>query len=41
VDDSATVRKLISGKLEKSGHEVICAADGMEALEKIKDSRRI
>ncbi len=33
VDDSATVRKLISGKLEKSGHNVICASDGIEALE--------
>lgn len=36
VDDSATVRKLISGKLEKSGHEVLCAVDGMDALEKIE-----
>jgi twitching motility two-component system response regulator PilG len=36
VDDSATVRKLISSKLEKSGHEVMCAADGIDALEKIK-----
>ena len=35
VDDSATVRKLISAKLEKSGHEVLCAMDGIEALEKI------
>ena len=33
VDDSATVRKLISGKLEKSGHHVVCANDGIEALE--------
>ncbi len=33
VDDSATVRKLISGKLEKSGHHVVCAGDGVEALE--------
>jgi CheY-like chemotaxis protein/tetratricopeptide (TPR) repeat protein len=32
VDDSATVRKLISGKLEKCGHEVINAADGSEAM---------
>ncbi|MEJ7624566.1 MAG: response regulator [Pyrinomonadaceae bacterium] len=32
VDDSATVRKLIAGKLEKSGHNVICASDGVEAL---------
>lgn len=36
VDDSATVRKLISSKLEKSGHNVVCAADGLDALEKIK-----
>jgi|CXWL01.1.fsa_nt_gi twitching motility two-component system response regulator PilG len=33
VDDSPTVRKLISGKLEKSGHIVVCAGDGVEALE--------
>lgn len=37
VDDSLTVRKLITGKLEKSGHEVICAVDGIDALEKIKE----
>lgn len=37
VDDSATVRKLISSKLEKSGHDVVCAVDGIEALEKIKE----
>lgn len=37
VDDSATVRKLIAGKLEKSGHEVICAVDGVDALEKMED----
>ena len=37
VDDSATVRKLISGKLEKSGHDVICAVDGIDALDKIKE----
>ena len=35
VDDSATVRKLIAGKLEKCGHEVYCAADGVEALEQL------
>ncbi len=33
VDDSPTVRKLISGKLEKCGHEVFCSSDGIEALE--------
>ena len=37
VDDSATVRKLISSKLEKSGHTVVCAVDGVEALEKLKE----
>jgi len=37
VDDSATVRKLISGKLEKTGHAVVSAIDGVDALEKIKD----
>jgi twitching motility two-component system response regulator PilG len=37
VDDSPTVRKLISGKLEKSGHEVVCAVDGMDALAKLKE----
>lgn len=34
-DDSETVRSLISGKLEKSGHKVLCAVDGVDALEKI------
>jgi CheY-like chemotaxis protein len=37
VDDSPTVRKLISGKLEKSGHSVICANDGVEAMERLGD----
>ncbi len=37
VDDSPTVRKLISGKLEKSGHEVVCAVDGMDALAKLNE----
>jgi twitching motility two-component system response regulator PilG len=36
VDDSPTVRKLISGKLEKSGHTVICANDGVEAMERLE-----
>ena len=35
VDDSPTVRKLIAGKLEKCGHEVYCAADGIEAIEQL------
>lgn len=37
IDDSATVRKLISGKLEKSGHIVITAVDGMDAMAKLND----
>lgn len=36
VDDSATVRKLISNKLEKSGHQVVCAVDGVEAMASIE-----
>ncbi|HEX6280215.1 MAG TPA: response regulator [Pyrinomonadaceae bacterium] len=35
VDDSATVRKLIAGKLEKCGHSVYTAADGIEAIEQL------
>jgi len=37
VDDSSTVRKLIAGKLEKSGHEVFCSNSGAEAMERLKD----
>ncbi len=37
VDDSPTVRKLISGKLEKSGHNVVCAVDGVDALTKLEE----
>jgi twitching motility two-component system response regulator PilG len=37
VDDSPTVRKLIMGKLEKHGHRVIAAVDGMDALSKINE----
>ncbi|NJM52891.1 MAG: response regulator, partial [Blastocatellia bacterium] len=37
VDDSPTVRKLISGKLEKCGHSVLSAIDGMDALAKINE----
>jgi twitching motility two-component system response regulator PilG len=37
VDDSPTVRKLIAGKLEKSGHDVICATDGVEAIERLRE----
>jgi twitching motility two-component system response regulator PilG len=37
VDDSPTVRKLISGKLEKSGHNVVCAVDGIDALARLEE----
>lgn len=37
VDDSPTIRKLISLKLQKCGHETVCATDGVDALEKIND----
>jgi CheY-like chemotaxis protein len=36
-DDSATVRKLISAKLEKCGHQVVLAIDGVDAIEKLKE----
>lgn len=36
VDDSATVRRLISSKLEKCGHNVLTAVDGVEAMEIIE-----
>jgi CheY-like chemotaxis protein len=36
VDDSPTIRKLISVKLEKSGYDVMQATDGIEALAVIK-----
>jgi CheY-like chemotaxis protein len=36
VDDSPTVRKLIAGKLEKCGHDVVCANDGVEAMERLE-----
>ncbi len=37
VDDSPTVRKLIAGKLEKSGHHVICAVDGVDGLTRMEE----
>lgn len=38
VDDSPTVRKLITTKLERSGYRVIQAVDGLDALEKINSA---
>ncbi len=37
VDDSPTIRKLVSIKLEKHGHKVVEAVDGMDALAKLND----
>jgi CheY-like chemotaxis protein len=37
VDDSATIRKLVSAKLEKHGHNVVTAVDGMDALAKLEE----
>ncbi len=39
VDDSPTVRKLIAGKLEKSGHEVHCFGDGIEVMDRLSTLR--
>ena len=39
VDDNPTIRKLISGKLEKSGHRTVCAVDGIDAIDKLDDLR--
>jgi len=36
IDDSATVRKLIAGKLERSGHDVFCFNDGNEAMDRLQ-----
>lgn len=36
VDDASTIRRMISFTLRSAGHEVIEAADGMEALNQLK-----
>jgi chemosensory pili system protein ChpA (sensor histidine kinase/response regulator) len=38
VDDSLTVRKFTSRLLEREGYRVITAKDGLDALDKLKDS---
>ncbi len=35
VDDQVTIRKLVGYRLEKSGHEVVFAENGIEATEKL------
>lgn len=37
VDDSPTIRSLVSLTLEKYGHQVMCANNGLEALHKLQD----
>jgi DNA-binding response OmpR family regulator len=40
VDDSPTIRKVVSGVLERNGFEAVQAADGQAALEKLSDAAR-
>jgi len=37
VDDSPTVRKLVSITMERHGHKVIAAANGYEAADRLRD----
>jgi CheY-like chemotaxis protein len=37
-EDSATMRKLVAGALEKEGYTVVTAADGAEAVEKFHET---
>jgi DNA-binding response OmpR family regulator len=37
VDDEQSVQKLLAYPLRKDGYEVICACDGEEALERVRD----
>jgi CheY-like chemotaxis protein len=39
VDDNDNIRRLITVNLELEGFEVITARDGLEALDKVRDSR--
>jgi twitching motility two-component system response regulator PilG len=37
VDDSPTIRKLVAMTMEKNGYQVVVAADGYEAVDRIRD----
>ncbi len=39
VDDSSTIRKLVTVSLELQGFNVVAACDGMEALEKLPNEK--
>ena len=38
VDDEQSVQKLLAFPLRKDGYEVVCACDGAEALDRLRDS---
>lgn len=39
VDDSASMRNMLSDCLRKGGHDVVEAADGREALDRLRESQ--
>ncbi len=39
VDDSASVRQMVAFSLKQAGYDVLEAADGVEALQKMEDRR--
>src|SRR5205814_6875780 len=39
VDDEANVRRIVQVILQKAGHRVTMAADGVEGLEKVREDR--